>query len=204
MVFQPAGDVFALEVLAVGMAQREIVAANAAVVAPGDADAADITAAPRPGRTAIGAQALVVRLGVERDDADAAQIGQLLRDLPIRLRSGRVCHDHPSMTLRSRASASRSTGVASDSKSSRAVSSSRSVSASSKFSVNRRIRTMGAIFAALGKGSPDHGRALAGTGHGAPEFSDHGTPRLAPASAGNISGQTATSTTFRALDLVAT
>ena len=87
--------------------------ANAAVVAPGNADAADIPAAPWPGRAAIGAQALVVRLGVERDDANAAQIGQLSRDLPIRLRPW-VCHDGPSMILRSRASASRSTGMSSD------------------------------------------------------------------------------------------
>ena len=43
--------------------------ADLAVLAPGDADAADMSAAPRPGRAAIGAQALVVRLGVERDDA---------------------------------------------------------------------------------------------------------------------------------------
>ena len=56
--------------------------ADLAVRAPGDADAADVAAAPRPGRAAIGAQALVVRLGVERDDADAAQIGQLGRWLP--------------------------------------------------------------------------------------------------------------------------
>ena len=51
--------------------------ANVAVGAIGDADAADMSVAPRPGRAAIGAQPLVVRLGVERDDADTAQIGQL-------------------------------------------------------------------------------------------------------------------------------
>ena len=83
MVSQPAGDVLALEVLAVGMAQREIIAANAAVVAPSNADAADIPAAPGPRRTTVCAQALVVRFGVDRDDADAAQIGQLRGSAPI-------------------------------------------------------------------------------------------------------------------------
>jgi len=66
------------------MAQREIVAANAAVIAPGNADPADMAVAPWPGRTATCPQPRVAGLGVERDDADAAQIGQLSRDLPIR------------------------------------------------------------------------------------------------------------------------
>jgi hypothetical protein len=49
-----------------------------------------MTAAPRPARSAVGAQALVVLLGVERDDAHTAQIGQLSRGLPIR-GVGKVC-----------------------------------------------------------------------------------------------------------------
>ena len=81
---QPAKDLLAIEVLAVGMAHRDVDRADLAALAPGNADAADMPAAPRPGRAAIGAQALVVRLGVERDDADTAQIGQLFGDLPIR------------------------------------------------------------------------------------------------------------------------
>jgi hypothetical protein len=75
MVLQPAGDVLAVKVLAVGMAQREIVAANAAVIAPGNADPADMAVAPWPGRTATCPQPRVAGLGVERDDADAAQVG---------------------------------------------------------------------------------------------------------------------------------
>ena len=68
---------------------RDDAAANsvrdAAVRALGNADAADMSAAPRPGRTAVGAQPLVVRLGVERDDAGATQVGQLGWHLPIHL-----------------------------------------------------------------------------------------------------------------------
>ena len=45
-----------------------------AVGAIGHADAADVSAAPRPAGAAVGAQALVVRLGVERDDAHTAQV----------------------------------------------------------------------------------------------------------------------------------
>ena len=67
--FEPAVDLGGIEIVAVGMAQRNVERANVAVGAPGDADAADITIAPRPGRAAIGAQPLVTRLGVERDDA---------------------------------------------------------------------------------------------------------------------------------------
>ena len=48
MVFQPAGDGLAFEVLAVRVTQREIVATNAAICVIGHADAADVTAAPRP------------------------------------------------------------------------------------------------------------------------------------------------------------
>src|SRR4051812_42764753 len=40
--------------------------------------------APWPGRTAICLQPRITRLGIERDDAHTAQIGQLLRALPIR------------------------------------------------------------------------------------------------------------------------
>ena len=75
MVPRPLEDLLAAKVLAVGMAQGKIVAANAAFVAPGNADAADVAAMPRPCRAAICAQALVVRLGIERDDADATQVG---------------------------------------------------------------------------------------------------------------------------------
>ena len=84
MILEPAVDLRGIEVVAVGMAHRDVDRADLAALAPGDADAADIAVAPRPGRAAIGLQARVVRLGVERDDAHTAQIGQLLRGLPIR------------------------------------------------------------------------------------------------------------------------
>ena len=77
VVLEPAIDLGGIEIVAVGMAHRDVDRADLAAFAPGDADAADIAAMPRPGRAAVGAQALVVRLGVDRDDADAAQIGQL-------------------------------------------------------------------------------------------------------------------------------
>jgi hypothetical protein len=38
--------------------------------------------APRPGRAAIGLQPRITGLGVERDDADAAQVGQFARGSP--------------------------------------------------------------------------------------------------------------------------
>src|SRR6478735_2179388 len=79
------------------MTQREIVTANAAVVTPGDADPADITTAPGPRRTAICAQALVIRLGVERDDAHTAQVGQFSRGFPIR-GVGKVCASNTHQT----------------------------------------------------------------------------------------------------------
>ena len=86
LVLEPAVDLRGIEIFAVGMAQREIDAADLAALAPGDADAADIAVAPRPRRAAIGAQPCVVGLGVERDDADAAQVGQLDRRAPVQRR----------------------------------------------------------------------------------------------------------------------
>ena len=65
------------------MSQRKVVRTDAALSVPGNGDAADISSAPRPGRTAIGAQTFVVGLGIERDHTDAAQIGQTARRLPV-------------------------------------------------------------------------------------------------------------------------
>jgi hypothetical protein len=63
-----------IEIGAVGMADREIVRANVRANMVGDADAADITITKRPARAHLGVQTIVVRLGVERDQADAAQV----------------------------------------------------------------------------------------------------------------------------------
>ena len=65
------------------MTERNVDRAHVALGAPSDADAGDITIAPWPGRPAVGAQPLVIRLDVQRDDPHTAQIGQLLRGLPI-------------------------------------------------------------------------------------------------------------------------
>jgi hypothetical protein len=54
------------------MVDREIVRANAVVHAVCNANAADISAVPRPGGAAIGAQAIVLGLEVECDDANPA------------------------------------------------------------------------------------------------------------------------------------
>ena len=75
VVAQPPIDLLGIEVLAVGMADREIVPAYLAFSAIGDADAAQVSAAERPAGAHIGAQPIVACLGVERDDADAAEIG---------------------------------------------------------------------------------------------------------------------------------
>ena len=48
-VLEPAVDLGGMEVVAVGMAQRNIDRANVAVRAPGDADAADMAVAPWAG-----------------------------------------------------------------------------------------------------------------------------------------------------------
>ena len=71
VVLQPPEDLLAIEVLAVGMAQREIVRADFAVGAIGNADTADIAVTEWPARPAVRKQPLVLGLGVERDDADA-------------------------------------------------------------------------------------------------------------------------------------
>ena len=80
---QPLKDLLADRNSGVGMAQREIMRADVAVGAVGNADAADVSVAPTASRTAIGAQPLVLRLGVERDDAGAAQVGQFSWTLPL-------------------------------------------------------------------------------------------------------------------------
>ena len=53
-ILQPVEDLSGIEVVGVGVAQREIMRADAVVCAVGNADAADISAAPRPSRTTIG------------------------------------------------------------------------------------------------------------------------------------------------------
>src|SRR5262249_61209442 len=74
-ILQPREHSRRIEVLAVEMADREIVAANAGVITPSNADPADIPAAPGPRRTTICAYSIVARLNVERDDPDPTQIG---------------------------------------------------------------------------------------------------------------------------------
>ena len=49
VILEPAVDLGGIEIVAVGMAQRNIDRADLAAFAPGDADAADIAVAPWPG-----------------------------------------------------------------------------------------------------------------------------------------------------------
>ena len=79
-ILEPAIDPIGIEIVGVGMAQGYVDRMHLAVRAPGEADAGNMTAAPRPARSAVGAQALVVLLGVQRDGAHTAQVGQLSRD----------------------------------------------------------------------------------------------------------------------------
>ena len=78
-ILEPAIDPVGIEIVGVGMAQGYVDRMHLAVRTPGDADAGNMTAAPRPGRSTIGLQALVFRFGVECDDADTAQVRQLAR-----------------------------------------------------------------------------------------------------------------------------
>ena len=71
MVSQPLEDLLAIEVLAVGMAQREIVRADFAAGAVGNADTADIAVTEWPARPAVRNQPFILGLGIERDDTGA-------------------------------------------------------------------------------------------------------------------------------------
>ena len=75
VVSQPPEDLLAIEVLAVGVAQREIVRADFAFGAIGNADAADVSVTEWPAGPAVGEQSAVLGLGIERNDADATQVG---------------------------------------------------------------------------------------------------------------------------------
>jgi hypothetical protein len=66
------------------MPDGEIVGAEFAAGAVGDADPADISTAPGPCRTTFFEQALVLGLGINGYGAGAAEIRQLGRRLPIR------------------------------------------------------------------------------------------------------------------------
>src|SRR5262249_43852771 len=55
---QPSNNVLAREVLAVGMAQRNIDGADLTISAPSNADATDVSVAPGPRRTTVCAQAI--------------------------------------------------------------------------------------------------------------------------------------------------
>ena len=82
-VLKPADDVLTFEVCAVWMSQREVVRADAALAAPSNGNAADISSAPRPGGAAITAQAFVVGLSIDCDQVDVTQIGQAALRLPV-------------------------------------------------------------------------------------------------------------------------
>ena len=74
MVSQPPEDLLTIKVFAVGVAQREIVRADFAFGAIGNADAADVSVAECPAGSAAGEQSAVPGLGIERNDVDAAQV----------------------------------------------------------------------------------------------------------------------------------
>src|SRR5262249_38494865 len=82
-IAQPVDDLLAVEVLTVGVAQRDVDRVNNAVGAPRNANACDVPAMPRPSGAALGMQPLVLGLGIESDNADAAQVGKLAWRLPI-------------------------------------------------------------------------------------------------------------------------
>jgi hypothetical protein len=65
------------------MADWKVECADGAVGAIGHAGASDVTIAEWPARSAAGEQPTIFGLGVERDDAHAAQVGELARWLPV-------------------------------------------------------------------------------------------------------------------------
>src|SRR5262249_57793559 len=71
-VAQPADDLFTIKVLAVGMSERNVDRVDGAIGAPCEADANDISAAPRPAWATVSTQPFVLGLGVDGDNVDAA------------------------------------------------------------------------------------------------------------------------------------
>ena len=87
VVLQPTEDLLTVEVVAVGVAQREIVGADLTIGVIGNRETTDVSAAQRPAGAALGEQSAVLGLDVERNHAHAAQVGQLRRRLPMQHRS---------------------------------------------------------------------------------------------------------------------
>ena len=104
MILDPLKDLLAIEIVAVGMRDREIVRLHFAFAPIGDADAADVAAVPWPGRADPGGYAVVLGLDVEPDLIDAAQIGQLGGRLPIHDRSPSRISVQPRSTTASNSS----------------------------------------------------------------------------------------------------
>src|SRR5262249_27221182 len=75
VVAQPLVDLPRIEILTVGMADRKVMRADFAAGAVSDTDSTDMPSAPGPRRTTVREQAFVLALGIDRDDADATQIG---------------------------------------------------------------------------------------------------------------------------------
>ena len=84
---QPPKYLGRIEVGTIGMTKRKIVRADIAAFAIGDTDTTNIALAGCPAGAFVRAQPIVARLGIERDDAGASQVGQLGRCVPI------VAHD---------------------------------------------------------------------------------------------------------------
>ena len=81
VVAQPLVDLFGIEVLCVGMTDREIEPTHLAVSAKSDAYATEVPTAKGPPGTHVSAQPIILRLCVEREDANTAQVGQFGWDL---------------------------------------------------------------------------------------------------------------------------
>src|SRR5262249_59025937 len=81
-IFEPAHDLFAFEVLVIGMTQWNIDLTDVVDSAIRDADADEVASMPRPHRTALVSQSVIAGLGIQGDDAHSVQVGQLARRLP--------------------------------------------------------------------------------------------------------------------------
>jgi hypothetical protein len=82
MVAHPSMYLPRVEIVAVGMPHRKIVALDATIVAVGDADPDKVTLSGGPAGAFVGAQAVILGLSVERNQAAVAQIRQLIKALP--------------------------------------------------------------------------------------------------------------------------
>jgi len=81
VILEPGIDLLGRKILRVGMAHREIKPVQVSIGAIGHADAAHMPVAPWPTGAAIGCQSVVLFLAVDCEQADAAKIGQLARDM---------------------------------------------------------------------------------------------------------------------------